>query len=81
MRTKTISLHGTEYKINSLTRGQVRSILDLESEQEMSDELVRLSLDIDDIDDIDMVVYTDLVQAIVQYNGLSKDSVASSKKN
>mgnify|MGYP003151764774 CR=1 FL=1 len=81
MRTKTVNIEGTEYKLRSLTRGEVRKIAALQSTEEQADELVKMTLGKDDVDDIDMVEFSKIVDEAVAYNCLGGSAVADAKKN
>lgn len=81
MRTKTITIDGDEFKLHSLTRGLVRSVSAIENEQEQADELVKVSLKTDNVDDVDMCAYRQLVDEIMSFNGLGDNAVDDAKKN
>ena len=80
-RSKTITIDGDEFKLHSLTRGQVRLVSTIENEQEQADELVKVSLKTDSVDDVDMCAYRQLVDEIMSFNGLGGDAVDDAKKN
>lgn len=79
MRNKEYKIDNTVYRLQSLTRGQVRTVSSIENLQDQADELVKLSITDIDVDDIDMADYQTLVEEIISFNGLDQDSVSKKK--
>lgn len=77
MKTK---INGTTYELHPLTRGAVRLIGELKGEEQL-DAMVRMSLDIVDVDQLPMADFMQLVDAAIKYNCLDQNAIKDAKKN
>ncbi len=74
------TIGNTVYTLKPLSRGDVRTITALDGEEQL-DELIKLSLDRTDVDEIPMADFMKLVKEATAFNGLDDSDVTAKKKS
>ena len=82
MATETVKINGTDYTLQTLTRGQARFAKESGDDDRSADALVQMTVGKDyNIDVIPMPDFTEIAAWAVVKNGLDGQAIERAKKN